>query len=308
MIEILLATYNSEKYLREQIDSIIEQDCDNWKLIIRDGGSNDSTIEIINDYYLRFPEQVKVIQSIGRSSAVENFSALLEASNAEYIMFADHDDIWFKNKVSCSFDKIVESEKKYGCNSPLMVFSDMQVVDADLNILSDSFFDFQKLNPSKLNLRNMLVQNIPSGCTMIINRNLAEIASPVPVNAVMHDHWLAIAAVVFGHIVFLEKPTLMYRQHSNNVFGASQYGLKYLCEKIFNGRKLLRKRFFKDVEQAVVFLQNYHEQLSPEYIELLGDFTKLKDVSGFRAWKILLTHKILKNGFMRNLGMFYILL
>lgn len=307
-IEVLLATYNSERYLREQIDSIIGQDCDNWKLLIRDGGSSDRTLDIIQEYGSKYPELIRFIPSSGRFSAIENFSALLEASTALYVMFADHDDLWLNNKISNSLTEMKKSEKFFGSDTPLLVFTDMYIVDENLNRLSCSYFKYQKINPLRTSLNYLLIQNIPNACTMLINRQLINLVERIPSTAVMHDHWLCLTAKVFGEIVYLNEPSLYYRQHKNNIFGAQKYGTKYLSDRFISGKKELRERFFRNVDQASTFLNTYGARIPLEQAKMMEDFAHLKNYSGIKACSTLIKHKILKHGIMRNLGMFYILL
>jgi glycosyltransferase involved in cell wall biosynthesis len=308
MIEILLATYNSEKYLREQIDSIIKQDYDNWKLLIRDGGSKDKTTNIVKEYCSKYLDKIIMLPSIGKSSARDNFSALLEYSTAPYIMFCDHDDVWFEDKVRNSLLKMQESEKIFGSNTPLLIFTDMHVVDENLKLLSASYFKYQNINPKRNALNYLLIQNVASGCTMFINRRLVDITEKIPANAVMHDHWLSLVAAAFGKIVYLNKATLYYRQHTDNVFGASKYGIKYFIARLYKGKKQLKRRFLQNVDQGAIFLDIYMSKFNPKQVEMLEDFVSVKSCSAIKAYKKLIKHRVLKTGFIRNLGIFYALL
>ena len=307
MIDILLPTYNSEKFLAEQISSIIEQDYDKWTLLIHDGGSTDKTMDIIDEFCLAHPDKIKFLPSSGRYTAVENFSLLLEASTAPYIMFADHDDVWVQDKVGKSFEKMLESETRFGKDTPILVFTDKHVVDDNLNELATSYFEYQKIDPTRIALKNLLIQNISSGCAMVINRPLVELSLPFANGIIMHDHWLALIAAAFGKIVFLNDASVLYRQHSNNIFGASKYGMGYAFRKLRMGKKGLRKIFYRNVEQAAAFLETFYSRIPPEQIEMLQDFVSLKNLSGIRACNKLIKHRIFKSGIMRNIGMFYIL-
>ena len=302
MIEILLATYNSEKYLREQIDSIIEQDCDNWKLLIRDGGSGDNTSSIIKEYCSKYPNMINLLPSVGRSSAVENFSALLEASNASYVMFSDHDDVWLNDKCSKSFKKIIECEESFGCKIPILVFTDKLVVDCNLNHLSNSCFNYQNLDPARTHLNNLLIQNIPTANTMLLNRSLINLVKNIHPKAVMHDHWISLVATAFGKIAYLNEATLLYRQHEKNIFGASAYSWSYFYGKYKSGLSNLRKRFYLNVEQAKAFKQQYEEMLSENDNKMLSEFSDIEQRKWLARRKILRKYKIYKFGWCRNIG------
>ena len=270
-IDILLAAYNSAPYIREQIDSIIAQDYSNWRLIIRDGGSTDSTIAIVEEYRQRYPEKIKLIESSRRTDACCNFSMLLKHSTADYIMFSDHDDIWLSNKVSLCLLMLKKHEVAKKKDTPLLLYTDLKVVDRNLNELSDSFFKYQGLNPYRTNFNYQLTQNIPMGCTMMINRSLANLCGDIPDGAVMHDPWLSLLAAAFGHLIFINKPTILYRQHNDNYYGAFKYNSGY-----------------------------YHDLISEEDKICVQDFATIKNKAWLQKRKVLLKHKILKSDFTRN--------
>lgn len=308
MIDILLATYNSSRYLEEQIDSILRQDNKDWHLLIRDGGSTDNTCRIIAEYCQKYPDKISQITFDGRASACENYSALLDAAAAPYIMFADHDDIWLPDKIARTLSEMANAEKSFGSTLPLLVFTDKLVADENMNVFAKSFFKYQNLNPQKTSLNYLLVQNIPSGCTMLINRALANLARPVPITAIMHDHWLALAAAAFGRIIYLDgAPTMMYRQHSNNVIGASQYGMKYLMRKVLEGKRKGKIRFHQNIVQAAAFLARFKDKLDEKNAELLADFSRMEHCSRGERYRILIKNHTYKNGICRNIGMLVIL-
>jgi len=139
-IAILLPTYNSGKYLREQIDSIVAQSFSNWRLWVRDDGSNDSTLSILLDYQRRLGRKIIIIKdNKGNLGACKSFEALLESCPSSYIMFCDHDDVWLPFKIEKTFHKMKEIESQYP-QKPLLVFSDLKVVDKDLNLISNSMW------------------------------------------------------------------------------------------------------------------------------------------------------------------------
>ena len=307
MIDILLATYNSSKYLQAQIGSILRQDNHDWHLLIRDGGSTDNTRQIVVEYCQRYPDKISHIPFDEQASACENFSALLDAATAPYIMFTDHDDIWHSDKITRTLSEMIIAENSFGTSLPLLVFTDTLVASDDMHILSKSYFKYQNLNPRKTSLNYLLVQNIPSGCTMLINRTLADLARPVPATAVMHDHWLALTAAAFGRIIYLDTPTMMYRQHAQNVFGASKYGIKYLIKKFLEGKLKTKARFHQNVVQAEAFLARFDSKLDEKDAVLLADFCRLEQCSSLECYRILIKNRIFKNGICRNIGMFLIL-
>jgi glycosyltransferase involved in cell wall biosynthesis len=306
MIDILLATYNASRFLAETIESIIGQDFTDWRLIIRDGGSKDSTQEISEKYTQMYPEKIISLSAQGDTSACANFSALLAASSAPYIMFCDHDDIWLPNKLSVSLARLKQQEEKDGTNVAMLLFTNMLVVDEKLSIISRSYFAYQHLNPENIDLNHLLVQNVPSGCTLLMNRAIADACGNIPLEAVMHDHWLALVGATMGTIIYLDESTLLYRQHGKNIFGASKYGLGYFFNKLFGGGPPVKKRFYQNVTQAKVFLEQYQEKLHDDNIQVLRVFSSLQSFGWWEKRKILFQYRIFKTGLLRNIGMMLI--
>ena len=233
-IDILLATHNGEKYLQEQLDSIFNQSYKNWRLIIHDDNSSDTTVNIICAYKKKHPQRIIYIKdnkSFGNASA--NFSFLLEHADTNYIMFADQDDVWLNHKIEKTFQKMEEMEKKYGSNKPLMVFSDLSVVDTQLNTLAPSMWKEQRLDPEIIyDLYSILALNVVTGCTIMINKCAKEYVSPMPVSDTTHDHWIAVNISKYGYAGYIDEPLVLYRQHSNNTLGANSRGIRYFMKKV----------------------------------------------------------------------------
>jgi len=225
MIEILMATYNGEKYLRPQINSILRQSFTDWRLIIRDDCSTDGTVAIIQEYQEQYPDKIVFLQAdVPSGSAQNNFFQLIKYWQhhgiADYIMFSDQDDVWLPSKVQSSLDKIQQMEQQYGKEIPLLLHTDLTVVGIDLKIINPSLFAMQNMDAMRNKLNNILVQNIVTGCTMMVNKSLLDMVRKIPQHAVMHDMWLALIASTFGQIGFIDESTVLYRQHASNTVGA----------------------------------------------------------------------------------------
>ena len=302
MINILLASYNSEKFLRNQLDSILAQDQTDFQLLIRDGGSVDSTLSIIKEYAGK-DRRIRFLGT-GKASAKENFGKLLAAADGELIMFSDHDDVWMPDKISVTLSAYRQAEEENPSGMPLLVFTDAQVVDVQCKCIHPSLLRFQNLDPEKTMFRQLLLQNIPPGNTMLFNKALLDLIRPLPKEIVMHDAWVALTAAAFGKIVFLNKATLYYRQHEDNVYGAFRYSLSFFIKKLLMGHKKIKSRFYENVRQGKTFLEHYRPNLSSEPLAMLEDFAILEHCNFWKKRWILIKYGIYKNGFLRNAGMF----
>ena len=222
-IDILLATYNGQAYLREQIDSILAQSNHDWQLLIRDDASDDNTLSIIKDYVAKYSDKVKLIEdNSGHLGASLNFQRLLENSIAEYIMFSDQDDVWLPNKIEVTLNLMKATEKEYP-NKPILVHTDLRVVDFQLKTIAKSAWRYQGTLPETGNdLNKVMLQNVATGCTIMINRKAKAVSLPIPKEAVMHDWWIVINVAKHGKIVYVPDQLVLYRQHPNNAVGAKK--------------------------------------------------------------------------------------
>ncbi len=222
---IVLGTYNGAAYVAGQIESILAQSLASWTLLIRDDGSGDETIEIIRKYARRDGRITLLEEEPGNLGAKENFSLLLQrafSSGCDYIAMADQDDVWYPTKLEWQVRAMREMEKAYP-DSPLLVHSDLELVDRDLEQIAPSFMQYQGIwhEPERA-LEVLMAQNFVTGCAALVNRRLLEFALPIPDVALMHDWWLALCAAAFGHLGYLDEPLVKYRQHAGNEIGAKR--------------------------------------------------------------------------------------
>lgn len=231
MIEILLATFNGAKYLPEQLDSLFNQTNQDWTLIVHDDGSTDETVDIIKSYQNRYPNRIKLVEDgIKTGGAKNNFAHLMQFANAEYIMFCDQDDVWLPEKIELTLFRMIEIESSFP-EKPVLVHTDLVVVDERLNTIADSMFRYERLKNSPT-LEDLFVRNNVTGCSLMINRVALIISRPVPGEALMHDWWLALKVKSSaGIIAFIDCSTIKYRQHLNNTVGVQQKKLKNIFKK-----------------------------------------------------------------------------
>lgn len=222
MVEILLATYNGEKYLNEQLESLKRQTYENWRIIARDDGSTDGTLKILQDFKKNNPGRIEIHVNEGvQHGPMNNFCKLMALSTANYVAFCDQDDVWIPTKLEKTLNRMKQIECSFGV-LPILVHTDLMIVDRNLNIMFRSMIRTQKLNYSSTKtIKQLIVQNCVTGCTMMANRSLIQICGTIPKGAIMHDWWLAIVACAFGKLEFLDESTVYYRQHGSNAVGVT---------------------------------------------------------------------------------------
>jgi glycosyltransferase involved in cell wall biosynthesis len=304
MIDILMAVYNGESYISAQIDSIISQSVSNWRLIILDDASKDNTLEILKRYEETHPEQIIVHQNETNSgSAQENFYNLLKYIKHNYVMFCDHDDIWEEQKIEKTYRRMLELEAIVeNPKTPLLVHTDLKVVDKNLEVINPSMFKLQNLDSKATRLNQLLVQNIVTGCTVMVNMSLISKMGITPKNSIMHDWWFALIATSFGAISFIEEPTILYRQHSNNQVGAKDVSsFAYKLGRLINKNET-KKNISQTYVQAEEFLSKYKESLYEEQIKVLEAYVGIKDKPKLDKIKTLFEYKFFKHGIARKLG------
>lgn len=239
LVDIAMATYNGEAFIESQIRSIMNQSFTDWRLVISDDGSNDNTIQIINKLITE-DNRIRLVNQERQGGVIANFNKALIMTSAPYVVTCDQDDIWPRDRLEKFFLFIRNHETKD--NIPILVFSDLTLVDKNGDKIADSFYKYNKINPlDNLKDNNLIWRCTIYGCTMIFNRQLLTISLPIPTAALMHDQWLALQAKKFGKILYLDYQSVFYRQHDNNEVGGNKknlYGkLLNLDKNIFNIKK-----------------------------------------------------------------------
>lgn len=304
-LTVVLCSYNGERYIREQIKSILCQTLLPASIIIVDDSSNDSTVSIITEYLESKPVRIFLFRNEFNLGVCKSFGRAINLVSTKYTALCDQDDVWAQKKLEFAMNKMLELESMYGEDTPLLVHSDLTVVDSSLKVLSNSFFDYRGIQHEHLfPLDILLVQNYVTGCTVLFNDPLKRIALPLPSSIIMHDWWLAQLAAAVGKVGFVDSPTVFYRQHGLNVVGASRLiSLKNLV------------RFFKvnskDPSLARLVLQGrelYKRLTSKNFMELAADVDyKINALAqgGALNYFRLVRLGVRKQGVARNLFLFF---
>jgi len=305
-IAIMMATYNGEQYISEQLDSILNQTNNDWVLFIHDDNSNDSTPEILLEYQKKHADRIVLIadDSVKGGSSEKNFSAIhkwvSENYDFDYFMFADQDDYWYEFKIEKSLKKMQEAEKND--QIPILVHTDLEIVDKDLKKIGDSFFKYRALNSSVNDLEHLLIQNNVTGCTMLWNHKLNEILDLSSGAVAMHDWWITLVAASFGKIVCLNEPTIKYRQHDKNVVGATRVNtIGFIIKRLF-GSSHVKETLKLSFRQADSFLLFYNGRLTKNQVELVNNFIEIPNKTKLLRIFAVLHNKFLKQGIIQIIG------
>lgn len=254
-VQILMSTYNGERFIRKQLESIVAQDMP-VSLLIRDDGSTDSTIDIIKEYQCKY-DFISLVEA-ENVGVIKSFFELFRMADkeADYYSLADQDDIWFDNKISRAVS-ILESMKS---DIPVLYCSKQVLADADDNVLEVKMKEV-RMRPG---FGNAIVENIATGCTCVFNKKMLEMAaSHEPEYTIMHDWWLYLIASAYGDIYFDYEPSMYYRQHGNNTMGSRTNYIEEFKERV--GRFSSNKG--KQYRQMEAFNKAF--ELSAEKSELL---------------------------------------
>ena len=289
-IDILLPTYNGEKYIKEQIDSILNQTYKNIKLIIADDCSTDNTVEILKEYESKDSRvELHVLQeNIG---VVKNIEYLLNLVEAPYYMLADQDDYWMPEKVEKSLEKIKNDNAD-------LAFGDLEVVDENLNTIYPSFNDYmlltRKINKYIDSYKVNYLYNCVTGCTIIAKKETIEYILPIPNTSkhLIHDHWIALMVALHGKLTYISESYIKYRQHGNNQVGTEKIShklnkLQEVRELFINVKLGVFGTYVENNDRFSKDLQN----LNKEALNYFMMLQKKKKIN-FKGWTTF--HKLYK--------------
>ena len=291
---ILMSTYNGEKYLEEQLQSLLMQKNVNVRILIRDDGSSDKTVEIIRSYMQEYKNIMLVLGK--RIGPAKSFMTLLKISpEADYYAFCDQDDFWEEHKLINAVQKIEEEESDDN-KTPVMYYSNLKVVDSSLNFIRLA----HKKSMQKTSPYNALIDNDVTGCTVVLNNSLRNVLNAKePGEITMHDAWCNIVCSFFGKEVYDDRAFILYRQHEDNAIGMGkrQNILKSITSKF---KRVFAKNIQPRLSNAQQFYYCYGEKLIDERRRKVEKLINYKNTIGNRI-KLLLDFDIRTNGLYKNI-------
>ncbi len=304
-----MATYHGESWADVQIATIVAQDYEDWRLLIRDDGSTDRTLNILRRWRDRFPDKIAILDEHNpRNLGITgNFSALMSASSAPYVMFASWDDIWYRDKVSNALKAMRSLEAKYSANRPSLVHTDLRRVDANLHQVHPSELKHRGCVASRnRTVGRFCLENTVFGCALIVNRSLLELGTPIPSAAQSEDWWLALIAAAFGTIEFLPDVSLDWRRHGANDSDLSTSligSLRNLIAGPVAHRRTLYRNLAVNQEIVGAFLERFQDRLSESDRATVKAFLSLQHSGFWERRRAILKHRIFYTSWSRTAGL-----
>lgn len=281
-VDILLATYNGEKFISQQIDSILSQTYSNFRLLISDDCSTDGTRKILQEYKAK-DSRIELFFQGKNLGVIKNFEYLLKKVENKFYMLSDQDDIWKENKIQRSIEKIINSESD-------LVYSDLEVVDENLNVIYESYWKLKGIyrKIKKYNNFNALyLNNFITGCTLISKKEFIKYILPLPEESkfVLHDYWISLVVSQKGKISYIEEPLIKYRQHKNNKIGSKKQSdtLKSIDEIRELFIRVKKEHFKVFIKNEQIFEDEKIKKLNKKALSYYEMLNEKKNVN-FKGW------------------------
>ncbi|MEE3705528.1 glycosyltransferase family 2 protein [Campylobacter porcelli] len=297
-IAVIMATYNGQKYISKQLDSILAQTYSNIVIYIRDDCSSDNTMDIISKYKQKYSHKFIINKNKQNLGFVKNFELLLSEVDYDYIAISDQDDIWKPNKLEKELKAMMEIEKD-NPNLAIMVHSDLEIIDSDENQICKSFFKKKgySLSHSK-DLGQILGPCGVMGNTILMNKNLKNIALPFSANIEFHDYYLAVINEIYGKRITLNEPLVQYRIHLDNT---SNNNILKLEKNKYRGLPFL------NTGKAMCLKSLNKDNINIEDLNIINfflDYLECKDYA-FSYYFSLLSNNLVKKGFWYRFKLFF---
>lgn len=304
MVDILLSLYNGSPFIEEFILSLKEQTFQRFNLIINDDCSSDGSLQCAVRTCNRCGISCRTLPVLNSQiGIVKSYDRLIKSSAARYTMFADQDDVWHPDKIEKTLNAMLTTEKSAGPDLPCLIHTDLSVCDQSMREIHPSMVRFVHLDPGRNSLKQLIVQNCVTGCTVMFNRALKNLIGTFPDHAICHDWYVAIIAAAFGKIYFLPESTINYRQHTDNYYGAVD-----LKQELLHGihRDALRRRLLLAQEQTADFIAQYAHLLNTSQMHCLSAWSNCRhEKSRLKRVLTLIRYGFRKGDLIRTLGMWW---
>ena len=273
-VDILLAAYNGEAFIAEQITSILVQTFQDFRLIIRDDASTDNTPAILEEYAASYPGKIQIVHDdVICRSATSNFFQLLKYADADYVMFSDQDDYWLPYKVQVTLDFVKKAEQEHP-GKAVMGITGLWVVDEKLNSM-ERFMALEITRKDYGSIISFGTRSRASGCTEMLNRKAYQGLGEYSPLMTVHDNWAAVYVRAMGEIVHVPMALILYRQHRDNSIGATDFTPGAVIRRIMAGPvakyRESRKSYYKFGAMLELLHERHAEEMTPERRRELED-------------------------------------
>jgi len=258
-VDIALALYDGQRWLADFLDSVARQSYRNWRMVVADDGSRDGSVDTLRNYFRERPHQLLIVpRTRERTGAARAFADALAMCTADFIALADQDDIWLPEKI----ERLLAAIGTHEAGRPCLAYSDMKVVDQDLNPITGSWWHYSKTRSSwALSVRHTICQNTVPGCAMMLNRALLRRALPIPLEVAMHDWWILLVALASGKVLDVAEPLVLYRRHAAAHTFEPQGGMHGAIKRLLFESDKITVEYEKSIAQATAFLDRFALEL-----------------------------------------------
>ena len=317
-VHLICPVHNGARFLGEFLRSVAAQTHTDWRLWVLDDASRDDSAALVHAFAAADPRVVLLEPTAAPTAGVPTprgaaaaFAWLWDAlpPDADYVMFADQDDVWLPDKITLALAAMQAAEATRA--GPVLVHTDAVVVDATLRQIAPSFWRYAQLTPKPAALQRFVVLNVVTGNTVLLNRALRDRVGRIPAAAAMHDWWVACVAAAFGRVVAVPTPSVWYRQHGANTIGARDAALPTtpwarlrLAARAITRTATVRTDIATAARQAEALLAHYGHALPLRDQRFLRAYGMLPSRGLLvRKWLLLRLHLRAERGLLRNLGL-----
>jgi len=299
MVDVLLAAYNGERYIGQQIESLLSQTYPHWRLRIRVDGGTDNTLQICRDFAERFPDKIHVLEDDGGNVGVlRNFNRLLACREAPYVMFCDQDDVWLPRKMERTVAAMRQLEQEVGASTPILVHTDSAIVDEDLQQIAPSALQFSHRKPYS-GLGRACMELSLYGHQIMLNDPLVKLSGSIPEGFVSWDWWFPLVAATFGRVHRIDESMTLWRRHRqvlshNKKHAPSAYAMMKLSD--------CRRKVHISLRQCEIFLDRFRNQLPPKRLAFFEGVAKIRAANFLMRRFLIIRYGLFKTGLLKTAG------
>lgn len=259
-VNVLLSAYNGERYIAEQIDSILNQTYENIEIYVRDDGSKDGTAEILKKYESQGKIHLFLESNVGFVHSFEDL--MIKSGDADYYAFCDQDDVWLPEKIAVAVELLEKEEQ----SQPVLYFSNYDYYDSDL-----IFQEHHVMEQPNISFQNSLVDCVSLGFNSVFNKVARDmVVDNMPKHSLGHDWWMYMVCAAFGKVIYDSRVTVKYRRHQSNVSSA---GMGFLQFQIWRFKKFFLNGYFKKIRMQIQEFKNiYYAELNSDKQRIINLF------------------------------------